>query len=374
VSSRSAVSLALGLSAALVAPPRQDAPHPVAPAPKAAPPAPKPSPAWQPIEATTFEEREAADPAGRPAAEDVLVLPYNVSASFLPPRFVSKGGRISNTAEPFRGVSRLLPRLPIHDEYLKQREALGKDGLALVDWCRKNHLDDCAEFEASCRMNEIDDFQKPEYKPYLERWLAIRDRRQVAFSLPLPLEGEWHVLPDSTGHHRKKAFAAYAFDLVKRVDDKVCRGKGETLADFYGFGQPIVAQADGVVVSADDHFPDNPPGKVGGFEDANAVVVNYGGGLLVDYGHLQHGSAKVKEGQRVVRGTPLGSVGNSGASGLPHLHTSVMDWGYDSIRARYTGEVRRGARWVAFAGEDLEKGTTIRNAPAPAAPGPTSGR
>jgi hypothetical protein len=362
LSSRSAISIALGLVvgiAAVVAPAPsisqasgQQSPQPSAP------------PAWQPIEATTFEQRESADPALKPAAENLLVLPVAASVSFLPPRIVAKGERIAAAAEPFRGVARLLPYLPIHDDYLRQRAALAKDGLALVDWCRKNHLDACAEFEAACRMDEIDDFQKPEYKPYLERWLAIRDKEQSAVSLPLPLDGEWYVLPDTTGHHRKKAFAAYAFDLVKRVDERLFRGRGAALEDFYGFGQTIFAQGDGVVVSADDHFADNPPGKVGGFDDANGVIVNYGGGVLVDYAHLQKGSAKVKAGQRVARGTPLGLVGNSGASGVPHLHTSVFDWSYDSIRARYHGEVLRGARWVAFAGEDLEKGSTVRNAPA----------
>jgi murein DD-endopeptidase MepM/ murein hydrolase activator NlpD len=43
------------------------------------------------------------------------------------------------------------------------------------------------------------------------------------------------------------------------------------------------------------------------------------------YAHLQAGSIKVKEGDRVKRGDLLGLVGNSGNTSAPHLHFHVMD-------------------------------------------------
>ena len=179
--------------------------------------------------------------------------------------------------------------------------------------------------------------------------------------MPLPFDGEWFVLPDKSGHHRKKSFAAYAFDVVRRIDDRMASGKGTQLEEYYAFGQPILAQADGVVVDVDDDYPDNEPGKIGGFEEANCVTVDYGGGVLADYGHCRRHSAQVKPGDRVARGTKLAEVGNSGASAVPHLHFSMCDWGYDSIRGRFHGEVKRGKSWVAFDGQDLEQGTFVRN-------------
>lgn len=330
-------------------------------------------PGWQDssyeaIEATTYEQRQAARSFAEPADEDRLLIPFGAMASLAPPRIVAAGERLEvPTSEPWRVVDRLLPRIAIHDEYLAQRKALAADGLALIDWCRKNHLDECAEFEAARRMSEIDHFTAPEYAPYLRRWLALRDRRQLDVSLPLPLEGEWFVAEDVTGHHRKKAFAAYAFDIVRRVDDRSYKGKGTALEDYFGFGQPIVAQADGVVVDVDDGFADNPPGVVGEFEEANCVIVDYGGGVLGSYGHCKQHSAAVKPGDRVARGTRLASVGNSGASGTPHVHFSMLDWSYDSIRGRFTGESRTASgSWKPFDGADLVPNTYVRNRPAAA--------
>ena len=323
---------------------------------------------WTPIEKTTFEQREAADPRAGKATEALLVLPFASAAPNWPPCFVAAGEPVAMSPEPLRVVDRILPRRPIHDDYLKQRELLAAQPMKLIEWCRKSGLDECAEFEAARRMGEIDDFRKPEYAPFLKVWLELRDRQSIRVSLPLPLEGEWFVLNDSTDHHRKKDFAAYAFDLVVRVGDRQFRDKGTRLEDYYAFGRPILAQADGVVVEVDDDFPDNAPGTIAGMDKANSVVVDYGGGLLALYAHCRHKSAKVKAGERVKRGTRLAEVGSSGASALPHLHFTMMDWGYLSIRGRFRGETRRGESWVAFEGKNLELGSYVRNAAeAPAA-------
>lgn len=333
------------------------------------PPPPAPSD-WSPIESTTYEQREAADPRAGRATEELLVLPFASAAKYWSPAFVAAGEPIVLSPEPLRVVDRIVPRRPIHDDYLQQRLSLAAQPMKLIEWCRKNGLDECAEFEAARKMDEIDDFRRPEYAPFLKAWLELRDRQTIRFSLPLPLEGEWFVLNDSSDHHRKKDFAAYAFDLVVRVGDKAFQGKGTRLEDYYAFGRPIVAQADGVVVSVDDDFPDNAPGKVAGFDQANSVVVDYGGGLLALYAHCRHKSAKVKEGMRVRRGTPLAEVGSSGASALPHLHFTMMDWGYLSIRGRFHAEIRRGETWVAIDGENLTLGSCVRNAPEAPPPKP----
>jgi murein DD-endopeptidase MepM/ murein hydrolase activator NlpD len=51
--------------------------------------------------------------------------------------------------------------------------------------------------------------------------------------------------------------------------------------------------------------------------------VEHAGGEYADYFHLQQGSVTVRTGEAVVRGQLLGRVGNSGASGSPHLHFEI---------------------------------------------------
>jgi hypothetical protein len=315
------------------------------------------------IDASTYEQRQAGHLLTRPLAVESLLLPF-ATPSAPKPRFVPAGRVVAPEPSRLRVFDRTLPRLPVHDEYLEQRQALGAGTLALVDWCLRNKLDACAEFEAAVGMHEIGNFQAPTYAPFLQRWLPLRDRRQLDVSVPLPLEGEWYVLPDSSGHHPKKAFAAYAFDMVQRRGGRINQGTGKQLEDYYAFNQPIVAQADGVVVSVEDHFPDNTPGTVAAFDTGNDIVVDYGGGILGFYAHLRKGSAVVKAGDRVVAGSKLAAVGNSGASSVPHLHLTMLDWGYDSIRGRFHGEVMRDGKWTTFAGRNLETGNTYRNQPA----------
>ena len=49
------------------------------------------------------------------------------------------------------------------------------------------------------------------------------------------------------------------------------------------------------------------------------------GGLYMLYAHLQSGSLKVKQGDKIKRGEVIGLVGNSGNTSAPHLHFHVMD-------------------------------------------------
>ena len=77
-----------------------------------------------------------------------------------------------------------------------------------------------------------------------------------------------------------------------------------------GYGQPVIAPADGVVVFAD---------LMGGY--GRAIVLDHGHGITTRYGHLANFA--VISGQRVQRGDTLGYVGLSGRSTGPHLHYEV---------------------------------------------------
>jgi murein DD-endopeptidase MepM/ murein hydrolase activator NlpD len=77
-----------------------------------------------------------------------------------------------------------------------------------------------------------------------------------------------------------------------------------------GYGQPVIAPADGVVVFAD---------LMGGY--GRAIVLDHGHGITTRYGHLANFA--VISGQRVQRGDTLGYIGLSGRSTGPHLHYEV---------------------------------------------------
>ena len=86
------------------------------------------------------------------------------------------------------------------------------------------------------------------------------------------------------------------------------------------FGVPVLAPCDGRVIATLDGRRDMPVPMIdlevmGG----NHVVLDCGG-VEVALAHFKRGSVRVRAGQSVRAGTPLGLAGNSGNSDAPHLH------------------------------------------------------
>ncbi|MBL8429791.1 MAG: M23 family metallopeptidase [Dechloromonas sp.] len=75
-------------------------------------------------------------------------------------------------------------------------------------------------------------------------------------------------------------------------------------------GTPVVAAADGVVLSAGYHS-----------DYGNLIEVDHGEGLTSRYAHLSRMDVKV--GSLIKRGAQIGAVGNTGRSTGPHLHFEV---------------------------------------------------
>jgi len=105
------------------------------------------------------------------------------------------------------------------------------------------------------------------------------------------------------------------------------RGRNE---NFWGFGEPVLAVADGEVVTVSDSIPDNTPGKLPAAPTVtnvagNHVILRVGPSRYVMYGHLARGSVRVRAGQHVRRGDAIALLGNSGQATAPHLHFQVMD-------------------------------------------------
>src|SRR5215217_9378596 len=146
-----------------------------------------------------------------------------------------------------------------------------------------------------------------------------------------PLAGEWAMLAGGrsalVSHHYPTPIVSNAVDFV-RLDEEGRGHDGDPKREksWYGFGEPVLAPADGTVVSVGDVHPDEPVGNTGQKPPyGNHILLDIGGGRYALLAHLQQGSARVSEGERVRVGQPIAAVGDSGDSLVPHLHFHVQD-------------------------------------------------
>jgi murein DD-endopeptidase MepM/ murein hydrolase activator NlpD len=95
----------------------------------------------------------------------------------------------------------------------------------------------------------------------------------------------------------------------------------------------VLASAAGRVKTARDGMADRLIGskqdivRLQGQDCGNGVVLDHGGGWETQYCHLKRGSIKVRKGQSVTTGTPLGFVGYSVNAAFAHVHLSVRQNG-----------------------------------------------
>src|SRR5690606_4141688 len=59
----------------------------------------------------------------------------------------------------------------------------------------------------------------------------------------------------------------------------------------------------------------------------NGVVIGHGDGWETQYCHMARGSIRVRPGEQVAAGAPIGRVGLSGMTEYPHLHITVRRGG-----------------------------------------------
>jgi Peptidase family M23 len=181
---------------------------------------------------------------------------------------------------------------------------------------------------------------------------------------------------DPTSEHRTLLLPAdgsfrtaemFAIDWIRETRGSFYTGDGSKVTDWPGFGAPIHAVANGIVVRAINDRPevppftstaDNPtlhgPGDYGG----NGVVERIAPGRYAVYLHLQTGSVDVKVGQRIRTGRVLGLLGNTGNTTGPHLHFGIQNG--PNILTSDSVPFEIGSFTVQGKGELGEKAGTIR--------------
>lgn len=93
-------------------------------------------------------------------------------------------------------------------------------------------------------------------------------------------------------------------------------------------GVQTLAAAPGTVIRTRDGVEDGSVAVIGrttvaGKECGNAVVIEHRGNWTTQYCHMRKGSIRVKTGDVVSVGQPIGLVGVSGLTEFPHLHLTV---------------------------------------------------
>ncbi len=150
----------------------------------------------------------------------------------------------------------------------------------------------------------------------------------VQFQMPLPCLTYvvWGGRDEMHNYHVAYASSAYAYDILVWQDGGTCAEPCTTNEDYHVFGLPILAPAAGVVVEAEDGFPDMPPGKMDTAAlEGNHVTLEVAEGEYLLMAHMQNGSVAVKVGEHVDVGQLLGNVGNSGNTTEAHLHIQLQD-------------------------------------------------
>ena len=144
--------------------------------------------------------------------------------------------------------------------------------------------------------------------------------------LSAPFLGRWTCTQGVDGDETHRGPWRHAFDFeVADPDGRMFRGSGRSLDDFYCYGLPVLATADGTVARVVDGVLDNNLGKVNLRDNwGNLVLLYHAPGLYSLVCHLSPGTVEVVEGQLVRRGDLLGLCGNSGRSPMPHIHWQLQ--------------------------------------------------
>jgi hypothetical protein len=163
---------------------------------------------------------------------------------------------------------------------------------------------------------------------------TLAGRRQyqgVATELLFPLRGD-NFVPVHAGEgalvnaHADVKAQKYALDIVQ-LGRYGMRAQGflpSELERYMIYGRAVSAPCSGEVIAARDDRPNQAPPDGDTQHLAGNFAVIFCKDLSVLLAHLKPGSLKVRVGDRVAMGAPIGEVGNSGNTSEPHLHIHAV--------------------------------------------------
>jgi hypothetical protein len=178
-----------------------------------------------------------------------------------------------------------------------------------------------------------------------------------------PLNGRWYTTGEPgllRNAHRYNLGTEFAIDMIKLgPDNQVWEGDVRDKASFFGFSEPVLAAADGVVVALNrdatqswEHVQPSEGESDEAFEarrhaekvaavrsdhralvSGNYIVLEHVNGEYSSYHHLKEQGVHVEIGDQVRQGQHIGDVGNTGDGFLVHLHFQVSDGPLESDRS-----------------------------------------
>ena len=162
----------------------------------------------------------------------------------------------------------------------------------------------------------------------------------VLFSNPLR-GGNWTAVYDPSwqrGHRRvvysvdgkQRIPGRFAIDFIKVDSVHYVKGMEDSIQNWYGYAEEVLAVADGEVASVRDDFPESAtlaahPAYRSEQATGNYISLKLTENRYVFYEHLRPGSITVKAGQRVKKGQVIAQLGFTGQTTGPHLHLHVAD-------------------------------------------------
>ncbi len=194
--------------------------------------------------------------------------------------------------------------------------------------------------------------------------------------LRLPFSGQWLVYQGGHGvfnnAYQMTDDRKFAIDFVLLKNGSPFEGDGSKNEQFYCFGQPVLAPADGRVVRVVNDIGDNAPGNPSqDAPDGNMVLIAHADNEYSLLTNLKQNSIKVKHDDRVKQGDPVGECGNSGASVAPRVHYQLQNsTGFptvESLPAQFVDYIADGK--PVPVGE-VVRGQMVSNGPASSAPQP----
>lgn len=170
--------------------------------------------------------------------------------------------------------------------------------------------------------------------------IEVSTKAPISIGSPFKQQGTWYVAngPSANSPHRKAVLPVpgplylpqrFAIDWVLiGKDNRAFKNEGDHILDWYGFGQEVVAVADGVITGIRNDIRENQIKSRAVPITLDTALGNFVS-LAIDekhvavYAHLMINSVRVKVGERVKKGQVLGRIGNTGNSDAPHLHLHI---------------------------------------------------